>query len=100
MSLVGPRPLLADYLTRYSPRQARRFLVPPGLTGWAQVNGRNQSEWEDRLELDVWYAENWSLGLDFRILARTLLLVLSGEGVEARESATPSPFLGVLHRRL
>lgn len=99
MSLVGPRPLLSEYVSRYSPRQARRFLAPPGLTGWAQVNGRNQSDWEDRLELDVWYVENWSLRLDLRILVKTLWIVLSGHGVEARESATPPPFLGVLHRR-
>ena len=99
MSLVGPRPLLSAYLSRYSPRQAWRFLAPPGLTGWAQVNGRNQSEWEHRLELDVWYVENWSLRLDLRILVKTLSIVLSGQGVEARESATPSPFLVVLHRR-
>ena len=99
MSLVGPRPLLSEYVSRYSPRQARRFLAPPGLTGWAQVNGRNQSDWDERLELDVWYVENWSLRLDLRILAKTLWIVLSGHGVEARESATPPPFLGVLHRR-
>lgn len=99
MSLVGPRPLLSEYVSRYSPRQARRFLAPPGLTGWAQVNGRNESDWEDRLELDVWYVENWTLSLDARILARTLGIVLTGRGVEARESATPPPFLGVLHRR-
>lgn len=99
MSLVGPRPLLSEYVSRYSPRQARRFQAPPGLTGWAQVNGRNESDWEERLELDVWYVENWSLRLDLRILAKTLWIVLSGHGVEARESATPPPFLGVLHRR-
>lgn len=99
MSLVGPRPLLSEYVSRYSPRQARRFLAPPGLTGWAQVNGRNQSDWEDRLEFDVWYVENWSLRLDLRILARTLWVVLAGRGVQARESPTPPPFLGVLHRR-
>ncbi len=99
MSLVGPRPLLSEYLSRYSPRQAMRFLAPPGLTGWAQVNGRNRSDWEERLELDVWYVENWSLRLDLRILVRTLSIVLTGHGVEARESATPPPFLGVLHRR-
>jgi lipopolysaccharide/colanic/teichoic acid biosynthesis glycosyltransferase len=99
MSLVGPRPLLSEYVSRYSPRQARRLLAPPGLTGWAQVNGRNQSAWEARLELDVWYVENWSLWLDARILARTLGIVVTGRGVEARESATPPPFLGVLHRR-
>jgi lipopolysaccharide/colanic/teichoic acid biosynthesis glycosyltransferase len=99
MSLVGPRPLLSEYISRYSPRQLLRFHAPPGLTGWAQVNGRNQSDWEDRLELDVWYVENWSLRLDLCILVRTLGIVLTGRGVEARESATPAPFLGVLHRR-
>jgi sugar transferase EpsL len=88
MSLVGPRPLLSEYVSRYSPRQSRRFLAPPGLTGWAQVNGRNQSDWEERLELDVWYVENWTLRLDLKILARTFF-----------DSATPTPFLGVLHRR-
>ena len=99
MSLVGPRPLLSAYVSRYSPRQTKRLLAPPGLTGWAQVNGRNQSDWEERLELDVWYVENWSLRLDLRILVKTLWIVLTGHGVEARESATSPPFLGVLHRR-
>lgn len=99
MSLVGPRPLLSEYVERYSRRQARRFHAPPGLTGWAQVNGRNEADWEERLELDVWYVENWSLRLDLRILAKTLWIVLAGRGVEATGSATPPPFLGVVHRR-
>ncbi|MFP4150239.1 MAG: sugar transferase [Nitriliruptoraceae bacterium] len=94
MSLVGPRPLLLEYLPRYSPRQARRHEVRPGLTGWAQVNGRNARSWEERLELDVWYVEHRSLWLDLRILARTLLAVLRRDGVAAEGQATVERFRG------
>ena len=80
MSLVGPRPLLMEYLPVYTPAQARRHEVRPGLTGWAQVNGRHQLEWDDRFALDVWYVDHWSLGLDLRILAATVKIVLSGKG--------------------
>lgn len=94
MSLVGPRPLLPEYLDRYTPRQARRLETRPGITGWAQVNGRNALSWEERFELDVWYVEHQSLGLDLRILWRTLGCVLSGQGVTAPGSATMPEFLG------
>jgi lipopolysaccharide/colanic/teichoic acid biosynthesis glycosyltransferase len=94
MSLVGPRPLLVKYLELYSPRQARRHEVKPGITGWAQVNGRNESAWEDKLERDVWYVDNWSLGLDLRILARTALIVLRREGISAVGEATMPEFRG------
>ena len=75
MSLVGPRPLLTLYLDRYTPEQARRHDVLPGITGWAQVNGRNTLTWEDKFHFDVWYVENWSLRLDIKILLRTLWMV-------------------------
>jgi sugar transferase EpsL len=94
MSLVGPRPLLLKYLELYSPRQARRHEMRPGITGWAQVNGRNESAWEDKLERDVWYVDNWSLGLDLRILARTALTVLRREGISAAGEATMPEFRG------
>lgn len=94
MSLVGPRPLLMDYLPRYDKEQARRHEVPPGVTGWAQVNGRNALSWEDRFKLDVWYVDNQSLWLDVVILARTCWMVLSGKGVSAPGHATMPPFQG------
>ena len=94
MSLVGPRPLLTCYLERYTPRQARRHEVRPGLTGWAVVQGRNAIDWPQRLELDVWYVENASLWLDAKILAMTVLLVLSGRGVAAGGEASMSEFRG------
>lgn len=81
MSLVGPRPLLVKYLPLYSPRQARRHEVLPGLTGWVAVNGRNATDWDKRFEMDVWYVENQSLGLDLYILWRTVAVVLSRENV-------------------
>jgi len=94
MSLVGPRPLLMQYLPRYTPRQARRHEVLPGLTGWAQVHGRNALTWEKRFELDVWYVDHRSLALDLRILARTIALVLRRQGLTAQGQATMSEFLG------
>ena len=94
MSLVGPRPLLMEYLQRYDSEQARRHEVRPGLTGWAQVNGRNVTSWEDRFRHDVWYVDNRSLWLDVVILARTLWMVVSGEGVSAPGHATMPPFKG------
>ena len=94
MSLVGPRPLPTAYLTRYSPREARRHEVRPGITGWAQVNGRNAISWRERLELDVWYVEHRSLALDLEILARTVLAVASRRGVNAAEGETMSEFTG------
>ncbi len=95
MSLVGPRPLLADYQSRYSRRQRRRGLVKPGMTGWAQVSGRNGLDWERRLELDARYAERWNLALDLRILGRTLIVVAKGRGVTAGGGVTPREFQGV-----
>ena len=94
MSLVGPRPLLMQYLPRYSPRQARRHEVKPGLTGWAQVNGRNALTWEEKFELDVWYVDHWSLGLDICILWRTVLQVLRREGISHEGHATMTEFMG------
>jgi sugar transferase EpsL len=94
MSLVGPRPLLVEYLDRYTPEQARRHEMKPGLTGWAQVNGRNARSWDDKFALDIWYVDHWSLGLDLRILARTVWAVLSRRGVNAPGSATMPEFLG------
>jgi len=94
MSLVGPRPLLPEYLPLYSPRQNRRHEVRPGITGWAQVNGRNALGWQDRFECDVWYVDNVTLLLDVRILFRTILQVLSSRNVEAAQGVTVAPFAG------
>lgn len=94
MSLVGPRPLLVQYLDRYTPDQMRRHAVRPGLTGWAQVNGRNAVTWEERLDLDVWYVDNLSLRLDLRIMMRTAALVRRREGVSADGHATMPEFRG------
>jgi len=92
MSLVGPRPLLVQYLERYTPQQARRHEVRPGLTGWAEVNGRNALSWDDRFRLDVWYIEHLNFGLDLRILARTVIKVVTGEGVSEPSHATRTEF--------
>lgn len=94
MSLVGPRPLLMDYLDRYTPRQARRHEVRPGITGLAQVSGRNGLSWEERFELDVRYVDNWSLLADAKILLDTVLVVLKREGINAEGQATMSEFTG------
>lgn len=94
MSLVGPRPLLTEYLALYTPEQARRHEVRPGITGWAQVNGRNALSWEERFRLDVWYVDHHSLWLDLRILGLTLLSVLRGEGINEPGAATMSRFTG------
>lgn len=94
MSLVGPRPLLMQYLERYSPEQARRHEVLPGITGWAQVNGRNALTWQDKFRLDVWYVDNWSLGLDIRILLMTVWKVLIREGISQPGRATAEEFMG------
>lgn len=94
LSLVGPRPLLVRYLPRYTPEQARRHEVTPGITGWAQVNGRNAISWEERFALDVWYVDHWSLALDFKILALTALKVVKRSDVSAEGHATMPEFMG------
>ena len=94
MSLVGPRPLLMGYLPLYSARQARRHEVRPGLTGWAQVNGRNALSWDEKFELDVWYVENRSFALDLKILWLTRLTVIRRKGISSDGHATMPPFTG------
>ena len=94
MSIVGPRPLLIQYLDRYTPEQARRHDVKPGLTGWAQVNGRNAISWEDKFKLDVWYVDHWSLGLDLKIIGMTIRSVLRREGISSEGEATAAEFMG------
>ena len=94
MSLVGPRPLLMQYLGRYTPEQARRHEVLPGMTGWAQVNGRNANTWEEKFRLDVWYVDHWSVWLDVRILLLTLWKVLKREGISQPGQATAEEFWG------
>ncbi|MGD8732714.1 MAG: sugar transferase [Anaerolineales bacterium] len=94
MSLVGPRPLLMQYLERYSPEQARRHEVLPGITGWAQINGRNALTWEDKFRFDVWYVDHWSLWLDFKILVITLWKVIKREGISQEGHATAQEFMG------
>lgn len=94
MSLVGPRPLLMEYLPRYSVRQARRHEVRPGITGWAQMNGRNSLSWEEKFDLDVWYADNLSFGLDVRILWGTIASVIRREGISAEGHVSADPFTG------
>jgi lipopolysaccharide/colanic/teichoic acid biosynthesis glycosyltransferase len=94
MSLVGPRPLLMEYLPLYTPHQARRHEVRPGITGWAQVNGRNSLSWEEKFDLDVWYVDNQSFLLDMKILLMTVKKVLLREGISASGEATMSKFTG------
>jgi sugar transferase EpsL len=94
MSLVGPRPLLMEYLPRYSAHQARRHAVRPGLTGWAQIHGRNAQSWQQRFDLDVWYVDNQSLRLDLIILWRTCGQVLRREGIAEPGTASRQPFTG------
>jgi len=94
MSLVGPRPLLVAYLERYTPEQARRHEVLPGITGWAQVNGRNALSWEAKFKLDVWYVDNRSFWLDLKILFLTVWKALKREGISAPGSATAPEFMG------
>ena len=94
MSLVGPRPLLMEYLPLYTPEQARRHAVRPGITGWAQVNGRNALSWDDKFKLDVWYVDNQTLWLDIKILWLTVRKVMVSEGISAVGEATMSKFTG------
>jgi sugar transferase EpsL len=94
MSLVGPRPLLLQYLERYTTEQARRHQVLPGITGWAQVNGRNAISWEEKFALDVWYVDHWSLRLDIEILTLTLRNVILCSGISSQDHASMPEFLG------
>ena len=94
MSLIGPRPLLPKYLPLYDKRQSRRHEVRPGITGWAQVNGRNALSWKEKLELDVWYVENVSFMLDIKILWLTIIKVLKKEGISAKNSVSGNTFTG------
>lgn len=94
LSLVGPRPLLVEYLPLYSKEQARRHLVRPGITGWAQVNGRNSLTWEDKFELDIWYVDNHTLWLDLKILMLTAVRVFQRKGISADGQSTMPPFRG------
>lgn len=94
MSLIGPRPLLVKYLPLYSDFQKRRHDVRPGITGWAQVNGRNALSWEDKFKYDVWYVDNQSFSLDVKIFLRTLKKVVKSEGISAQGQATTKPFTG------
>lgn len=94
MSIVGPRPLLMQYLDRYTPEQARRHEIKPGLTGWAQINGRNAISWEDKFKFDVWYVDHQSLRLDLKIIGMTVLKVLKSEGISQQGQATMEEFRG------
>jgi len=94
MSIVGPRPLMMKYLDRYTPEQARRHEVKPGITGWAQVNGRNAISWEERFKLDVWYVDNHNLWLDLKIILATIAAVFKREGITQQGKATMDEFMG------
>jgi lipopolysaccharide/colanic/teichoic acid biosynthesis glycosyltransferase len=94
LSLVGPRPLLMQYLPRYTPEQARRHDVLPGMTGWAQVNGRNAITWDEKFDLDVWYVDHWTLALDLKILAMTVVRVLNRSGISREGHVTTPEFMG------
>jgi lipopolysaccharide/colanic/teichoic acid biosynthesis glycosyltransferase len=94
MSLVGPRPLLMQYLKRYTAQQSRRHEVKPGVTGWAQVNGRNAISWEDKFRFDLWYVDHWSLWLDIKIMLKTLAKVIKREGIGEKGQETMSEFMG------
>ena len=94
MSLVGPRPLLVEYLPLYSEEQSRRHEVKPGITGWAQVNGRNAISWEEKFDLDVWYVDNQSVWLNIKILFLTIKKVIMRDGISAKDDATMPPFKG------
>jgi lipopolysaccharide/colanic/teichoic acid biosynthesis glycosyltransferase len=98
MSLVGPRPLLPEYLPRYNDFQRRRHEIKPGITGWAQVNGRNAQTWEQKFECDVWYIDHWSIGLDLTILWMTIAKVLQRDGISQHGHATMPEFQGTERR--
>jgi len=99
MSLVGPRPLLMEYLDRYTPEQARRHEVVPGITGWAQVNGRNAISWEQKFALDVWYVDHCSLWLDLKIMALTVIKIVAREGINQPGSETAEKFAGSVAKK-
>ena len=98
MSVIGPRPLLVEYIPRYNEHQHRRHEVRPGLSGWAQVNGRNTVSWEDKFDMDVHYVDNYSFAMDVKILFMTVLNVLKKEGISSETSATMEVFMGTLGR--
>lgn len=97
MSFIGPRPFVAKYLDRYTPAQARRHAVNPGITGWAQINGRNSISWEEKFELDLWYIDRWSLGLDLKILVLTVAKIVSKEGVDEDQNTTSTEFIDAFY---
>jgi len=94
MSLVGPRPLMTKYLDRYTPEQARRHQVKPGITGWAQINGRNAITWEDKLNLDVWYVDHWNLLMDLKIIVKSFVYVFKRKDITQNGRATVDEFMG------
>ena len=94
MSFIGPRPFIAVYLERYTPEQARRHDVLPGITGWAQINGRNSISWEEKFALDLWYIDNWSLWLDLKIMLQTVAAIVSKKDVDEAEDVSMSEFMG------
>jgi sugar transferase EpsL len=99
MSFIGPRPLITAYLERYTPEQARRHEVTPGITGWAQINGRNSITWEKKFQLDLWYIDHWSLWLDIKILLQTVIKIVSREGVDEDQNTTSSEFMGTITKQ-
>jgi lipopolysaccharide/colanic/teichoic acid biosynthesis glycosyltransferase len=99
MSFIGPRPLITAYLERYTPEQARRHEVTPGITGWAQINGRNSISWEKKFQLDIWYIDHWSLWLDLKILLQTVIKIVSREGVDEDQNTTSSEFMGTITKQ-
>ena len=99
MSLIGPRPFVAAYLERYTPEQARRHAVAPGITGWAQINGRNSISWEEKFQLDLWYIDHWSLWLDLKILIQTVIKVVFKEGIDEDQNTTSTEFMGTASKQ-
>ena len=100
MSFIGPRPFVAAYLERYTPEQSRRHAVKPGITGWAQINGRNSISWEEKFALDLWYIDHWSLRLDLKILVQTLVKIILKEGVDEDLNTTSTEFMGTIKKWL